>query len=263
ADPYAVASFLHQSQKSATVRGSLNPTWDQTLVFQEVEIYGDPNVTAINPPHIIIEIFDQDSYGADEFMGRCTIAPTVAPSPSDRVAPHLAWVPVMRSGRESGELLVACELVRYDKPKPEESDLEYPPPQPGTNLYMVPPGIKPALQRTAIEILAWGVRSVKSYQLSSVSCPSLLVECGDQVVQSTTIRNAKKNPNFDQPVLFMDVRMAVEGCYAPPVTVKLLDNRPFGRRPVVGQLTIRSLQEFFCDPYRAPDRVPRSPVAGE
>ncbi|XP_078455741.1 dysferlin-like isoform X2 [Lampetra planeri] len=299
-DPYAVASFLHQSQKSATVRGSLNPTWDQTLVFQEVEIYGDPNVTAINPPHIIIEIFDQDSYGADEFMGRCTVAPAVAPSPSDRVAPHLAWVPVMRSGRESGELLVACELVRYDKAfscgfqglertgamfsvlsdpsgyeadalctlrinqeAPEESELEYPPPQPGTNLYMVPPGIKPALQRTAIEILAWGVRSVKSYQLSSVSCPSLLVECGDQVVQSTAIRNAKKNPNFDQPVLFMDVRMAVEGCYAPPVTVKLLDNRPFGRRPVVGQLTIRSLQEFFCDPYRAPDRVPRSPVAAD
>ncbi|XP_042748923.1 dysferlin-like isoform X2 [Lagopus leucura] len=131
----------------------------------------------------------------------------------------------------------------------EDSDLPYPPPQREPNIFMVPQGIKPVLQRTAIEILAWGLRNLKSYQLASVTSPSLLVECGGQLVQSCVIKNVKKNPNFDVCVLFMEVRLPSESLYSPPIIIKIIDNRPFGRRPVVGQCTIRSLEEFYCDPY--------------
>jgi len=31
--------------------------------------------------------------------------------------------------------------------------------------------------------------------------------------------------------------------------LKVIDHRPFGRKPVVGQCTISSLEEFRCDPY--------------
>lgn len=34
----------------------------------------------------------------------------------------------------------------------EDSDLPYPPPQREPNIYMVPQGIKPVLQRTAVEV---------------------------------------------------------------------------------------------------------------
>lgn len=34
----------------------------------------------------------------------------------------------------------------------EDSDLPYPPPQREPNIFMVPQGIKPVLQRTAIEV---------------------------------------------------------------------------------------------------------------
>nr|XP_028572475.1 dysferlin-like [Podarcis muralis] len=115
---------------------------------------------------------------------------------------------------------------------------------------MVPQGIKPVLQRTAIEILAWGLRNLKSYQLASVTSPSLLVECGGQMVQSCVIKNLKKNPNFDISVLFMEVNLPREDLYCPPIIIKVIDNRPFGRKPVVGQCTIRSLEAFFCDPYK-------------
>lgn len=40
-----------------------------------------------------------------------------------------------------------------------------------------------------------------------------------------------------------------EEMYTPPIVLKVIDHRPFGRKPVVGQCTIDSLDEFRCDPY--------------
>lgn len=37
--------------------------------------------------------------------------------------------------------------------------------------------------------------------------------------------------------------------YTPPIVLKVIDHRPFGRKPVVGQCTINCLEEFRCDPY--------------
>uniref|UniRef100_A0A8B9ZGF3 Dysferlin n=1 Tax=Anas platyrhynchos TaxID=8839 RepID=A0A8B9ZGF3_ANAPL len=241
-DPYAIVSFLHQSQKTVVMKNTLNPTWDQTLIFYEIEIFGDPQKVSESPPNIVVEIYDHDTYvsGADEFMGRCVCKPSLQRSP------RLSWHPVSKGNRSVGELLASFELIQREK---VNSDLPYPPPQREPNIYMVPQGIKPVLQRTAIEILAWGLRNLKSYQLASVTSPSLLVECGGQLVQSCVIKNVKKNPNFDVCVLFMEVRLPSESLYSPPIIIKIIDNRPFGRRPVVGQCTIRSLEAFYCDPY--------------
>ncbi|OXB55867.1 UNVERIFIED_CONTAM: hypothetical protein H355_002984, partial [Colinus virginianus] len=249
-DPYAIVSFLHQSQKTVVIKNTLNPTWDQTLIFYEIEIFGDPKNVSDCPPNIVVEIYDHDTYGADEFMGRCVCRPSL------QRAPRLSWHPVLKGGRNVGELLAAFELIQREKnelssalDESEDSDLPYPPPQREPNVFMVPQGIKPVLQRTAIEILAWGLRNLKSYQLASVTSPSLVVECGGQLVQSCVIKNVKKNPNFDVCVLFMEVRLPRESLYSPPIIIKIIDNRPFGRRPVVGQCTVRSLEEFYCDPY--------------
>ncbi|XP_032147669.1 dysferlin isoform X26 [Sapajus apella] len=230
-DPYAIVSFLHQSQKTVVVKNTLNPTWDQTLIFYEIEIFGEPATVAEQPPSIVVELYDHDTYGADEFIGRCLCQPSL-----ERM-PRLAWFPLMRGSQPSGELLASFELIQREKPAihhipgfevqetsrildelcapafflqgllqtSEDTDLPYPPPQREANIYMVPQNIKPALQRTAIEILAWGLRNMKSYQLASISSPSLVVECGGQTVQSCVIRNLRKNPNFDICTLFMEV----------------------------------------------------------
>ncbi|XP_029382833.1 dysferlin isoform X3 [Echeneis naucrates] len=275
-DPYAVVSFLHQSQRTVTVRNSLNPCWDQTLIFYELEIFGNPEATVANPPNVVVELYDQDTYGADEFMGRCVCQPTFTSSP------QLAWFPIRKGDKSAGELLAAFQLLRREKPAihhipgqegeimtsthvldelmfsgflsenlqqwPDESDLPYPPPQREPNVFMVPQGIKPVLQRTAIEILAWGVRNLKSFQMASVTSPSLQVECGGSMIQSCVIRSMKKKPNFDVNTLILDVRLPCEELYMPPVVIKVIDNRQFGRKPVVGQCTIRALEDFRCSP---------------
>ncbi|KAG8453260.1 hypothetical protein GDO86_000043 [Hymenochirus boettgeri] len=258
-DPYAIVSFLHQSQKTSVLKSTLNPTWDQTLIFYEIEIFGDPETIKEAPPNIVVEIYDQDTYGADEYMGRCICRPSFERSP------RLSWHPVIIGTKNAGELLAAFELIQREKParhhipglegeisgvlsETADSDLPYPPPQREANVYMVPQGIKPVLQRTAIEILAWGLRNLKSYQLASVTSPSVIVECGDEMIQTGVIKNVKKNPNFDVCVLFLEVRLPREDLYCPPIIVKVIDNRQFGRKPVIGQCTIKSLEEFHCDP---------------
>ncbi|KAM3590917.1 uncharacterized protein V6R79_018825 [Siganus canaliculatus] len=279
-DSYAIVSFLHQSQKTVTIRNTLNPTWDQTLIFYEVEIFGDPEVTEATPPNVVVELYDSDTYGADEFMGRCVCQPSLTPSP------RLTWFPIRRGEKSAGELLAAFELIRREKPAvhhipgqegdimtsthvldelmfpgflsenlqqwPEDSDLPHPPPQREPNVFVVPQGIKPVLQRTAVEILAWGVRNLKSFQMASVNSPSLQVECGGVVVQSCVIRSVKKKPNFDINKLVLDVSLPKEELYMPPIIIKIIDNRQFGRKPVVGQCTIRSLEEFRCVPEEEP-----------
>lgn len=77
-DPYAIVSFLHQSQKTVVVKNTLNPTWDQTLIFYEIEIFGEPASIAEQPPSIVVELYDHDTYvSAPAFLPRALTAHTL------------------------------------------------------------------------------------------------------------------------------------------------------------------------------------------
>uniref|UniRef100_A0A669CVP8 Myoferlin n=1 Tax=Oreochromis niloticus TaxID=8128 RepID=A0A669CVP8_ORENI len=252
-DPYAHVSFLHVSKTTEVIKTTLNPTWDQTLIFDDIEIYGDPQTIACNPPDVVLELYDKDQVGKDEAMGRCTCPPVVKLNPSGAVSPKLLWFPVTKKGRSAGEALLAAELILKDKVN--DGDFPLVPPRRGENLYMVPQGIRPVVQLTAIEVLTWGLRNMKTYQLATVSSPSLIVECGGETVQTAVIKNFKKNPNFPGSVLLLKVLLPKDEMYAPPIVLKVIDHRPFGRKPVVGQCTIDCLEEFRCDPYRLNNEI--------
>uniref|UniRef100_A0A673HYG0 Myoferlin-like n=1 Tax=Sinocyclocheilus rhinocerous TaxID=307959 RepID=A0A673HYG0_9TELE len=246
-DPYVHVSFLHHSQTTETVRSTLNPTWDQTLIFKNVEIYGDPQSLAQNPPVVVMEIFDSDQVGKDEMLGRSTCVPLVKLTSGMDGSPKLLWEPVIHKNAPAGEVLVAAELIL--KTKGNDTELPLVPPKRGEKLYMVPQGVRPVVQLTAIEVLAWGLRNMKTYQLAPVTSPILVVECGEERVQTAVIKNMKKCPNFPGNVLLLKVLLPKEEMYTPPIVLKVIDHRPFGRKPVVGQCTISSLEEFRCDPY--------------
>ncbi|XP_034049225.1 myoferlin-like isoform X2 [Thalassophryne amazonica] len=246
-DPYVHVSFLHVSKTTEKLRATLNPAWDETLIFNDLEIYGDPKNIALRPPDISLEFYDHDQVGKDELLGRSVCSPLVKLNRGMDETPKLLWHPIFQKGRRAGEALVAAELILKDKSS--EMDLPLLPPKRAENLYMVPQGIRPVVHLTAVEILAWGLRNMKSYELASVSSPSLVVECGGQRVESAVIKNMKKSPNFPSSVLFIKVLLPKDEMYTPPIVLKVIDHRPFGRKPVVGQCTITSLEQFRCDPY--------------
>ncbi|RXM99855.1 Myoferlin [Acipenser ruthenus] len=252
-DPYAHVSFLHLSKTTETIPATLNPTWDQTLIFNTVEIYGDPQAVAQNPPNVVFELFDKDQVGKDEPLGRSVCPPLVKLNPETGVSPRLLWYPIMHGDKKSGDLLVAAELIMKDKP--DGSNLPIVPPKRAAKLYMVPQGIRPVVQLTGIEILTWGLRNMKNFQLAAVSSPSLIVEFGGEVVQSAVIKNIRKNPNFPGSVLFFKVLLPKEEMYTPPIVIKVIDHRPFGRKPIVGQCTIDSLEVFRLALMAAPRDV--------
>ncbi len=67
-DPFARVVFLNQSQVTEKLEKTLCPTWDQTLIYEQLEIHGEATSIAEKPPEIIIELFDHDT-----FVSTCTL----------------------------------------------------------------------------------------------------------------------------------------------------------------------------------------------
>lgn len=53
-------TFVNKSQETKILPQTLSPTWDQTLIFEDVDIYGNPGELAKYPPSVVMELFDQD-----------------------------------------------------------------------------------------------------------------------------------------------------------------------------------------------------------
>lgn len=258
-DPFARVSFLTQSMVTEREKKTLCPTWDQTLIFEQIEIHGNPQNLEIQPPDIYIELFDHDTFGKPEFLGRAKAHPMVKLDPSDARNPVLQWYQIQRQNNPTGELLAAFELFLLTG-----KDLPFLPPKRG-ELYQVPSGIRPILQRTGIELLAWGVRNMKKFQLLEVTSPSVEFEIGGHVASTPVIKNTKKNPNFAEPLMFLTVMLPREELYMPPLNISVKDHRQFGRKPTVGVHVIKSLEQFRCQPVdeqAPPEPEEEAPIIG-
>ena len=59
-DPYAKVSFESHCQITRVIKQTVCPEWDQTLIFEEIQMYGPPAMVSECPPVVNIEIFDKD-----------------------------------------------------------------------------------------------------------------------------------------------------------------------------------------------------------
>ena len=60
-DAYVRVAFCKQSAVTEVLTQTLCPTWDQTLIFDDVEIYESVENVAKSPPSVLVEVFDKDA----------------------------------------------------------------------------------------------------------------------------------------------------------------------------------------------------------
>ncbi|XP_019631945.1 PREDICTED: myoferlin-like [Branchiostoma belcheri] len=245
-DPFCRVSFLNHTALTEIKRYTLNPTWDQTLIIDNIQIHADPDKLAEDPPIIFTSVLDHDPMQKAEYIGRSMSVPMVKLSGGrDPRKPRLGWYTInTREGGSAGQLLAAFELYMDDGHLPPP-----PPMQEGSDtLFQVPSEIRPQMQRTGIEVLCWGVRKLKKYHLRNVTSPQCEFEIGGNVMKSPVIKSVEQNPNFPEPSIFFDVYLPSENLYMPPMTIKVRDHRLFGRKPVVGRYVISNLTPFNLTP---------------
>ncbi|XP_050712149.1 myoferlin-like isoform X3 [Eriocheir sinensis] len=245
ADPYAVVSFCNGTQQTEKQMKTLCPTWDQTLIFDDVLLSGHVEAAATQAPSVVVEVFDWDARGAPEYLGRVFCRPSVVVPSSEYKPLPLQWYQLAQGNEKQGELLASFELLLKDG---EEELPMLPPTRLGGDLYMVPFGVRPLLQKTRVEILCWGVRNMTTYELQSITRPSIEFECGGERIISPTMKNLRINPNFDKPHLVFDVELPKEALYMPPLTLRVVDHRAFGSKPVVATAVVCDLQRYTVEP---------------
>ncbi|XP_033127720.1 otoferlin-like isoform X3 [Anneissia japonica] len=249
-DPFVRFFIGGQSQDSKIIFETLNPAWNEVLLFDKITVWGTKKNLNEEPPLGVAEVYDFDIGGGEEFIGRCLIKPIVKFTSNAYEWPELSWWKITRGPVTAGEVLVAVELIeltstgktpngvppitRLEPEKPEEK----PPPIP------MPMEIRPVLINYRIEILFWGVRELKRVLLLSVDRPRVEIECGGHVLHSSTIANAKRNLNFDDNIRYFDVELPENEVFCPPLNIRIVDVRNFGRIALVGTHVVHSISQY-------------------
>ncbi|KAJ2954509.1 hypothetical protein O0L34_g2790 [Tuta absoluta] len=261
-DPFARVVVNESSATTQVIDETLSPTWDELLVFEDILLYSTIEQIKADPPTIVIEIFDQDKVGKSEFIGRTLAKPNVKAFEDtyDRpnFPPSLEWHEITRGDDRAGELLATFELLEIpakqdasilpELPTPREANGKTPHDANKGPILPVPRGIRPTLSKYRIEVLFWGLRDLKRVHLLTVDKPRVDIECAGNILYSTVIQNAKRNPNFTNPVKFVDVELPDQDLYRPPLTIRVLDCRSFGRITLVGTHTINSIHKYIYTP---------------
>ncbi|KAM7395295.1 hypothetical protein PAMA_006863 [Pampus argenteus] len=283
-DPFARVFFSTHSQVTEVLSETLCPTWDQLLVFDDVELFGEASELRDDPPIIVVEIYDQDTVGKAEFIGRTFAKPTIKMCDEHygppRFPPQLEYYQIYRGNCTAGELLAAFELLQIPFDAEEirraliavhnfavpqikigqggKADLpaiEGPTDSERGPILPVPLGIRPVLSRYRIEVLFWGLRDLKRINLAQVDRPRVDIECAGRGVQSALIQNYKKNPNFSTLVKWFEVDLPENELLHPPLNIRVVDCRAFGRYILVGSHAVSSLRRFI---YSAPDKTSKN-----
>ncbi|XP_072218038.1 otoferlin isoform X4 [Leuresthes tenuis] len=279
-DPFARVFFSTHSQVTEVLSETLCPTWDQLLVFDDVELFGEASELRDDPPIIVVELYDQDT-GKAEFIGRTFAKPTIKMCDEHygppRFPPQLEYYQIYRGNCTAGELLAAFELLQipFDAEEIRRALIavhnfavpqikigqggraDLPPLEGPTDsergpIIPVPLGIRPVLSRYRIEVLFWGLRDLKRINLAQVDRPRVDIECAGRGVQSALIQNYKKNPNFSTLVKWFEVDLPENELLHPPLNIRVVDCRAFGRYILVGSHAVTSLRRFI---YSPPDKT--------
>ncbi|CAD5205915.1 unnamed protein product [Bursaphelenchus okinawaensis] len=243
--------FLNRCQQTFIVSNSLNPIWNETLIFKKILIPGGSAALQMNPPGAVVEVHGEEQNGKPVFLGRFDLKPVVVNSATDsRSRP--GWRPLrFPNNKIKGALLLHMELFIND---PAYETLAPPLPalkQDLDNRFEVPMDCRPLFTNFTVQILAWGVRNLSRHQLMSVRSPFIEITVASRKDTTDIIDDTSINPNFTLPLLtFTSVKMPAELGFAPPIVLNLHDRRSFGRKPLVGSCIVKNFQKYMTGPTK-------------
>ncbi|NXA26825.1 OTOF protein, partial [Ibidorhyncha struthersii] len=241
-DPFARVFFISQSQCTEVLNETLCPTWDQLLVFDNVELYGEAHEMRDDPPIIVIEIYDQDTVGKADFMGRTFAKPVVKMSDEHycppRFPPQLEYYQIYRGNSTAGDLLAAFELLQIGPGgKSDLPPIDGPTDMDRGPILPVPLGIRPVLSKYRVEVIAL------EQQILMLS-----IVWGRRACPWTS---HSPHPALDNQHAFASQDLPENELLHPPLNIRVVDCRAFGRYTLVGSHAVSSLRKFI---YRPPDK---------
>ncbi|NWI26820.1 OTOF protein, partial [Sula dactylatra] len=251
-DPFARVFFISQSQCTEVLNETLCPTWDQLLVFDNVELYGEAHEMRDDPPIIVIEIYDQDTVGKADFMGRTFAKPVVKMSDErycpPRFPPQLEYYQIYRGNSTAGDLLAAFELLQIGPGgKSDLPAIDGPTDMDRGPILPVPLGIRPVLSKYRVEVIAL------EHQILTFSILKRLErEKGRKgSVEGRRQTSHNTRPTLDNQHTFASQDLPENELLHPPLNIRVVDCRAFGRYTLVGSHAVSSLRKFI---YRPPDK---------
>ncbi|ELU05062.1 hypothetical protein CAPTEDRAFT_184805 [Capitella teleta] len=260
-DPFARIIVGNQCKTTQVAFETLSPRWEETFVFKDLVFNGPLEEIQKSPPIVIVEFYDHDMVGDPEYLGRCIIHPKVKVENEPYCAPEWPaqpeWWDVYRGTSLSGEMLACFELLHGDTsdapvlPDPIPID----PRNPQLTLLRIPPMIMPPISTYRIEVLFWGVRDFKRQLLSSVSRPRIDVEVAGKILRSRRIESLGRHSNFEEPLQYFDLDMPDNEMWWPPLTIRCVDCKNFGRENLVGTCTVNFLANYVFVPLEERQRV--------
>ncbi|XP_014219659.1 otoferlin [Copidosoma floridanum] len=241
-DPMVRVIFRGYSMTTTVINQTLDPLWDQTLIFPPVEIHGKREYVKNHPPRVVLEVLDRDFYSL-ELYGRFIAKPLVKLDEemselSDTPA-KLRWHRFEASKTTSAKssdfgaaVLAAFELVEINDKEIQEDSVK---------MYKVPEDVRPRMASYRLEVIFWGVRDMKRLNFVPVHRPKVTVNCAGTHVESQVMENAKKFANFRENRVTVDMEMPEEETYYPPLTIKAYDSRGFGYFKYAGVCSLATI----------------------
>nr|XP_042908212.1 otoferlin-like [Parasteatoda tepidariorum] len=221
-DCFAKVYVKNTALTTQVSENTLSPVWDETLIFPGLLLEKTVSEVAI-----IVEILALEK---PRFLGRMVTTLHLSQHPR-----RLRWHEVELMGSaDDANLLASFEIFKSDQ---SVVALE-------TGILPIPDDIRPHFSKYRLEILFWGLRKMKRVHLLEITRPCIEVECKDHFIRSDAIFDYKKHSNFSRMVQYLDIDLADQEDYFPPLTIKLLSSSGFGRIDIVATHVVASLQTY-------------------
>ncbi|XP_049885411.1 otoferlin-like [Pectinophora gossypiella] len=236
-----------------------SPIWNQVLKTQKM-VHTSPERLDINPPYVLVEVYNDDQNGRTDLIGRFQIQPVV----DDRVgyAPRLQWYEIYRGSQHTGQILMSIQLLQVPEKVlkstdyssvtesffaagvKDDNDLGL------DDVIPLPKILIPKSASYKVDVYWWGLRD-----MNITRKPCVILEIDEIFIKSDVIGERKCNSNFPNGRASQIFELPLNDEYCPTLSVRLYDSSTFGRTLFLGTNTIKNPSKYIVEWLPKKERI--------